>query len=705
MSSAQLAASAAFRAKNQNPQPPPVSNVPKPEPKKPQPSLSPKPRQKDVLPTQSSPQPTKKLADAPNLSMAAATKSTEAQQQQKQSSRKPNLQIDLSYLKSVSQASLATAAAEHSTKNQKSSVGSGSVYNTPLVRTPAVAAAALSSSEKLSQTPLPRTSIDDDNVSLSSAHHDYFYTPKFYQAETTNGPSPLRLRLSIATDPKDMVDSIKNSINSKTKSGTAKESAKRNQAALNEFRQTVELKRHSSQISQDPHGNPVAFIGSLDDLLKSNNSLPLRTSDTEESLPSFEHQIFNIKDLQNLNTSRVSVDSYASGSEAETPVTPSIAVIDADGDAEETLKKPPSTFGKSSQPIPVPPSHNAVARGNAGQSNGSELLSQHSPGLPGNFSDFKLDEALKKVRRKPPPDMIEGDESSARQSYEQSTSNPLSGVEDNGDAKFPQYPDIKERRKHRRIFGRKKEPGAEAARERQSMDLQNEVEPEEPPVPQGKPTNGISPVIANPHVALKTTMRKMNRKKEKKAFDENKPWKNHSKLDEVLESERKRYEGVWVSNKGLYINKVVTRLEGVDYNKNYSEEEERKKQKALQEQDALELAARLSSAAEACNTETMEEHIQERHGLKQADPHELIHGIIVKRIWRRSRLPRETLAAVWDLVDFRKDGTLNKIEFVVGMWLVDQCLYGRKLPKKVDELVWSSLGNIGINVVIRKKRR
>ena len=55
---------------------------------------------------------------------------------------------------------------------------------------------------------------------------------------------------------------------------------------------------------------------------------------------------------------------------------------------------------------------------------------------------------------------------------------------------------------------------------------------------------------------------------------------------------------------------------------------------------------------------------------------------MVKRIWKRSRLPSDTLEKIWNLIDFRRDGTLNKNEFLVGMWLVDQCLYGRKLPKK-----------------------
>lgn len=537
--------------------------------------------------------------------------------------------------------------------------------------------------------------------------------PKLYQTENHSGA--LRLRLSVATDPKNMLDNVKQSINSKTKTGTSKESSRRSQAALNEFRQSVALKRHSSHLSQDANGNAVVFLDSTE------NSTPSmgHASGSEESLPSFEHKIFHMSDLKGLNTSRVSVDSFATGSEKETPVTPTIAVVDTeveedthdgggDGDgngakvdnAEETFKKPPPI--SHSQPIAIPPSQNAVDRGNASNGGlGPDVTALISPAAPNNIAGLKLEDAVKKVRRRPPPEMIESEGSSNRPSYELSNSNPLSGIDDDEEENFPQFPGISDKRKHRGIFRRRKEDVVQTVRERQSMDLLNEVEIEEEPE-EAKPTNGISPVVANPHVALKTTMRKM--KKKNKGFDENKPWKNHSKLDEVTDSERKRYEGVWVSNKGYLVNKVVTRLAGVDYSKNYSAEEQERK-KDLLKQDPLELAAKLSSALEPHTHENMEDHIKERHGLILADPNELIHGVVVKRIWKRSRLPLDTLAAIWDLVDFRKDGTLNKIEFIVGMWLVDQCLYGRKLPKKVEEQVWSSLGNMGLNVVIRKKRR
>jgi hypothetical protein len=57
------------------------------------------------------------------------------------------------------------------------------------------------------------------------------------------------------------------------------------------------------------------------------------------------------------------------------------------------------------------------------------------------------------------------------------------------------------------------------------------------------------------------------------------------------------------------------------------------------------------------------------------------------------------LESVWDLVDQNAVGRLDKIEFVVGLWLIDQRLKGRKLPVKVTESVWASVRGLhGIKV-------
>lgn len=207
------------------------------------------------------------------------------------------------------------------------------------------------------------------------------------------------------------------------------------------------------------------------------------------------------------------------------------------------------------------------------------------------------------------------------------------------------------------------------------------------------PKHGISSMNPiNKPVRLKTTMRdtKTHIKKSKKAFNEDKPWKNHLELAYLSDPERKRYEGIWVSNKGLYMDRVATKLFGIDNDTACA--------KAPLEDPQLR-AARLSAMP------AKSKDSDKPQSPSACDLSELMLGIVVKRLWTRSRLPTGTLETIWSLVDFRKDGTLDKPGFLVGMWLVDQCLYGRKLPKKVEDIVWEKLGGIGVNVVVRKGRR
>ena len=100
--------------------------------------------------------------------------------------------------------------------------------------------------------------------------------------------------------------------------------------------------------------------------------------------------------------------------------------------------------------------------------------------------------------------------------------------------------------------------------------------------------------------------------------------------NQVIERERKRYEGVWAANRGL-----------------------------LMESDPKSRGAVLN--------------------------------VVVRDIWSRSRLPSEVLEEVWDLVDVRGDGKLEREEFVVGFWLIDSRLRGNKLPSKVSESMWASV--------------
>lgn len=109
--------------------------------------------------------------------------------------------------------------------------------------------------------------------------------------------------------------------------------------------------------------------------------------------------------------------------------------------------------------------------------------------------------------------------------------------------------------------------------------------------------------------------------------------------DQITERERKRYEGVWAANKGLFMP-------------------------AQSPKSAL-----------------------------------CVLNLVVRDIWRRSRLPDDVLEEVWDLVDNEVAGRLSKDEFVVGMWLIDQRLKGRKLPVRVSNSVWFSARRLsGIKV-------
>jgi hypothetical protein len=60
---------------------------------------------------------------------------------------------------------------------------------------------------------------------------------------------------------------------------------------------------------------------------------------------------------------------------------------------------------------------------------------------------------------------------------------------------------------------------------------------------------------------------------------------------------------------------------------------------------------------------------------------------------------------VRNLVDQDLKGRLSKEEFVVGMWLVDQSLSGRKLPStKVPPEVWRSVGRLAVFLRTHRRR-
>jgi hypothetical protein len=106
--------------------------------------------------------------------------------------------------------------------------------------------------------------------------------------------------------------------------------------------------------------------------------------------------------------------------------------------------------------------------------------------------------------------------------------------------------------------------------------------------------------------------------------------------DSITERERKRYEAVWASNKGLFMSGPDG--DGDEYT--------------------------------VCN-------------------------LVVRDIFSRSRLDVDELEEVYALADRSGNGRLEREEFVVGLWLVDQRLKGRKLPVKVSDSVWKSVGVLG----------
>ncbi|KAL2397090.1 Increased rDNA silencing protein 4 [Exophiala dermatitidis] len=136
--------------------------------------------------------------------------------------------------------------------------------------------------------------------------------------------------------------------------------------------------------------------------------------------------------------------------------------------------------------------------------------------------------------------------------------------------------------------------------------------------------------------------------------------------DRVTERERKRYEGVWAANKGLLVDLDLALIEG-------SGEKSQRQQSQQSEQ------------------QQHQQQLPQPRSTSTVAPSELVVNVVVRDIWERSRLPRDVLEEVWDLVARPGATALNREEFVVGMWLIDQRLKGRKLPVKVSPSVWQSV--------------
>lgn len=159
----------------------------------------------------------------------------------------------------------------------------------------------------------------------------------------------------------------------------------------------------------------------------------------------------------------------------------------------------------------------------------------------------------------------------------------------------------------------------------------------------------------SPNKALRPTLRKTNssptedeKRYRRKHFYQRKHPHKHNEgdrkrwRDAITIRERKRYEGVWAANRGTFLP---------------GEDDQTAK-------SALDIVT-------SC-----------------------VSNIVVRDIWQRSRLPANVLEEVWELVDRSGLGRLDREEFVVGMWLIDQRLKGRKLPVKVSSSIWNSVRGI-----------
>ena len=124
----------------------------------------------------------------------------------------------------------------------------------------------------------------------------------------------------------------------------------------------------------------------------------------------------------------------------------------------------------------------------------------------------------------------------------------------------------------------------------------------------------------------------------------------------VSEQERKRYEGVWAANKGILIPTLPPSFS--------------------------------STNTPTTPLQSYHKAIAEKYPSNASD---MVLNLVVRDIWSRSNLPSPVLSQIWDLVDRQKNGLLNRDEFVVGMWLIDQQLKGHKLPARVPDSVWDSV--------------
>lgn len=161
--------------------------------------------------------------------------------------------------------------------------------------------------------------------------------------------------------------------------------------------------------------------------------------------------------------------------------------------------------------------------------------------------------------------------------------------------------------------------------------------------------------------------------------------------EEITPRERKRYEAVWASNRGVLL----------DYHGQHGQHGQRDQHDPLRATPP----PPPPPAAAAGHRGDMTMSGSATSGSAAATPtpapgpggfREEVVNVVVREIWKRSRLPTDELTEVWDLVDRKGLGMLGRTEFVVGMWLIDQRLRGRKIPAKVSDSVWGSANGMKV---------
>ncbi|XBW37509.1 hypothetical protein QEN19_003092 [Hanseniaspora menglaensis] len=200
-----------------------------------------------------------------------------------------------------------------------------------------------------------------------------------------------------------------------------------------------------------------------------------------------------------------------------------------------------------------------------------------------------------------------------------------------------------------------------------------------------------------------------SRAKRIKKFDENKPWKSHVDLGYITSEEKKRYEGIWVSNKNRFLE-MVSSKHLITPAQSHSEEKISIIEKNLRNKSSTNSSPSIyqngfarsnSSLPEKTNSDLTQFELPLVSVFNEDT--DLMVNFVVYEIYTRSNLPARILSQIYSMIDLRKDGSLSKKSFIVGMWLIDQCLYGKKLPDLVPDLVWDSVEKMVIGVDVSHK--